>query len=150
MTAATRHQVIAAVESLLNDPAPSPGAVRWLRQGFDRHIRTGEPLAVSLGIARTCPQGLPFAVRNRRFAECIERAVAALAPTGSAYSTAKIIGAELSRLSRRRRPQPATSEFEQALLDALAVHPLAPTAPSTLWPIVKAAIEKLPVQTVES
>ena len=144
----TRQHVLAAVESILTDPQPSPAALRWLRQGFGRHLETAEPLSVSLGIARTCPQGLPFAIRNQRFAACIHRAVAALEPTGSVHSTATLIGRELARLSRRRRSQPATSAFEAALLDALEVHPNAPTATSTLWPIVRDGIEQRAVQTV--
>lgn len=145
----SRDSVLCNVESLLADPVPSPAALRWMREGFRRHLQTGEPLTKSLGIDKACPQGLWFAHRNRKFAEHIHRAVAELAPAGTVHSVAVLIGKELARLSHRRRPQPAQSAFEQALLDALAVHPQAPTATSTLWPIVNEAIEKRAVQSVD-
>jgi hypothetical protein len=146
-----RSEIIGHVEALLADRDPPPAVLRWLKMGFQRHITYGEPLAVALGVARHCPQGLSFALRNARFAECLHRAVDALnpAPNQSAHSIAKLIGGELARLARRQRPRPPSSDFEAALLDALAVHPNAPTAISSLWPLVHAAIAKRPVQTVE-
>lgn len=148
MNANRRDDVLASVESIISDPQPSPAALRWMREGFKRHLETGQPLTKSLGIDQACPQGLWYAHRNRKFAEHIARAVSVLEPTGSVHSTAKLIGQELARLSRRRRPQPAASEFERCLLDALQAHPMCPTAPTSLWPTVAAAYEKLGIQSV--
>ncbi len=114
--------VVAHVDKLLGSDGPDPEIWQWLKDGFRRHVETGESLTAALGIVDECHHGLPTEIRRLAWRRHLAKAVRILACPGvSTASIAKILEGEFSRLHgvKRRPVEPVSAH----VWDALQAHP---------------------------
>ena len=121
------------VEEILSGN-PSKDTLRWLRQGFEVHVKFATPLSNALGLDQF-PRGLPSAVKHARRRALLFDALRLVdSPECSIQSTANRLSADLIRLATRSRPR---NEYEKILCEALDAAPDASMESGALWFIVK-------------